>query len=730
MMPRCWCLICVLISFSAALPPDCPVQLLSVQQDGHAELSEEGLTYLQSLRSPLYVVPVLGVYRSGKSFLLNRCMGLKAPYTGGFGVGHTQDTHTRGINVCAEDVEDLGTVVWMDTEGLFASEHALSTYGPKIFSLAMLFSSTVLLNSVKVLNDQFFSFFSEQQQIARVLRHGLLAEGLPEDALLPKNLSLVWVLQQPVGLDERADSQLREQLQAFLGTAGDEARDRVRRDFNHHLHMVPAATNDVRAWAALDQEPEDNLLPRFKDAAQSLKDLVFNLVRSSRPMPADGVVQQMRMYVNLVETDQFNGKLARETVEESELSSRCAEFGRNISAFFKELPKPGLAITVDEARLAAESIGAEAADNFHFAHSWKTRLNSCLASRVADLLRRNAQSLLELWEEKASRLAEDGSCFFLDHLVALRDELLDSHEIVLDDELRDHTVKFATGLQRARLVECLKLRDLLLPLLPWLVWPAISFYISTGVFSGLWQLGVHSFLLVGAYALLKIFQQLPPYFDTEYPVLQARPQLLDAVMMVIPWMPWARLAKCFCLLGFCWSGVKLARALADRWRPAGDQIGGLVNLELKLNVLLKRSEVVLQQGFLAALQETNAHVAHCDAPSARRALLRGLCMLRGASGEDPQLGAMADARMRQRIARLLDDCQVADEADACSNGFCEAWSQRDVVGCAFRADWTTSVRMAVEVVESSHKRSSVARVGRSRTPTEGLSRRRHQVGGS
>ena len=56
-------------------------------------------------------------------------------------------------------------------------------YGSKLFSLALLFGSTVLLNSVKVLNDQFFAFFGEQQQLAAMIKDGLAKEGLPLEAL-------------------------------------------------------------------------------------------------------------------------------------------------------------------------------------------------------------------------------------------------------------------------------------------------------------------------------------------------------------------------------------------------------------------------------------------------------------------------------------------------------------------------------------------------------------------
>jgi len=691
-------LLWVAAGIAAALRPECPVQLLSVEEDGHAfQLQKEGLSYLQRQRSPLYLVPVMGVYRSGKSFTLNRCMGLQAPYASGFGVGHTQDTHTRGIYICAEVVEGLGTVVWMDTEGLFSSEYAQSTYGPKIFSLSVLFSSTVLLNSVKVLNDQFFGFFSEQQQVARVLRHGLVGECLPEGTLLPRNHSLIWILQQPVGTPGPANVQLKTQLDGFLTAPGDEARERVHRDFSHHMHAVPAASHDVRSWGGLDAMSEGELRPDFVDATASLRELVLSQLRYSRPFEADGVAEQMQMFAKLVDTAQFDGKLARKAVEESELSTRCGDFRRSLTDLTEgELPIKGLVTAIQEMRLQAESKATEAVENFHFTQGWKSRLNSCLDARAVEIVQDNDQRLLDLWQRKASQMAENGGCFFLDELVALRGELEKAHDCVLNEELQSRSVKFATSLQRTRLVECMKLKHLLVPFLPWLSWPIISSYIRTGLFSGLWQLGVHSFLVTGAYSILRMFGQLPAYIDLEFALLQAQPQLLDAVMEVMPWIPWVRLTTVFTVMGACWSFMKLARAIADAWRPAGDQIGGMVNLELKLNSLLKRSEALMQQGIMATLQEVNAHASHRDSSSARLALLRGLSMLRGTSGEDPQLSAMADMPLRRRILHLLEDCSTEAEA---SGGFCEAWASRDILGTALRGDWAVTVRMMVEVLE-------------------------------
>lgn len=569
-----WCLLWV-ADFVFGYSSECPVKLVSVSdQSDSFTLVEDGLEYLQRQQSPLYVVPVLGVYRSGKSFLLNRCLGLQAPYTGGFGVGHTQDTHSRGIHVCAEWIEGLGTVVWMDTEGLFSREQANSTYGTKMFSLSMLFSSVVMLNSAKVLNEQFFQFFGEQQSIARVLRQGLIAEGLPESTLLPKNLSTIWIVQQPIHQDHM---KLQTQLHQFLGKLGDETRAKVRSEFRHHLQVIPAAARDTRVWERLDTAPEVQLQPEFLAATSELRELVLRELRNVAPWQAYGVSRLLRMYAELIQTERFSGKLAHEAIQEGELSMHCDSFGREMALFVELLPKKGLSQAVDRVRVNAERNAAEVANNMHFGEGWKMRLGICLDSHAKTLLQRNQELLVELWQQNASRISEEVDCFFLDKLIAVRDEVLKEYACTLSSDLLGRSVTFATALQRARLVECLKLKHILLPTLPWLIWPLAAVYTRSGVFSGLWTLACHSVLSIGIYTFMRMFQQLPPFLDVDHPVLQARPRCLDATLQVLPWMPWAVLGTAISWLGIAWSSFKILRSLSDRWRSAGDQSGGMVN---------------------------------------------------------------------------------------------------------------------------------------------------------
>ena len=57
-------------------------------------LTSEGLDFLKSLTSPISLISVAGLYRTGKSYLLNRVLLNRK---GGFGVGPSINPCTKGI---------------------------------------------------------------------------------------------------------------------------------------------------------------------------------------------------------------------------------------------------------------------------------------------------------------------------------------------------------------------------------------------------------------------------------------------------------------------------------------------------------------------------------------------------------------------------------------------------------------------------------------------------------
>lgn len=57
-------------------------------------LSEEGKAFISKIQGPIAVISVAGMYRTGKSYLLNRMLLNRS---NGFGVGPTVNPCTKGL---------------------------------------------------------------------------------------------------------------------------------------------------------------------------------------------------------------------------------------------------------------------------------------------------------------------------------------------------------------------------------------------------------------------------------------------------------------------------------------------------------------------------------------------------------------------------------------------------------------------------------------------------------
>eukprot|EP00826_Nyctotherus_ovalis_P014179 TRINITY_DN13925_c0_g2_i1.p1 TRINITY_DN13925_c0_g2~~TRINITY_DN13925_c0_g2_i1.p1 ORF type:complete len:340 (-),score=85.66 TRINITY_DN13925_c0_g2_i1:65-1084(-) len=113
------------------------------------------INFLKTLRPPLGIVTVVGMYRTGKSYLLNRVLLNRQK---GFDVGSSVNACTKGLWVWSKSVkgytaggEEVNVVV-VDTEGLGALDTD-SNHDMMIFSLALLLSSFFLYNSVGSIDE-------------------------------------------------------------------------------------------------------------------------------------------------------------------------------------------------------------------------------------------------------------------------------------------------------------------------------------------------------------------------------------------------------------------------------------------------------------------------------------------------------------------------------------------------------------------------------------------------
>ncbi|KAJ8378946.1 hypothetical protein AAFF_G00233110 [Aldrovandia affinis] len=136
----------------------CPVALMESPMclientDGSFSVCPEAIEILMGITQPVVVVAVVGLYRTGKSYLMNKLAGKKQ----GFALGATIQSKTKGIWMWAlpHPTKVGHTLMLLDTEGLGDVEKGDQKNDAWIFALAILLSSTLVYNSRGTIDNQ------------------------------------------------------------------------------------------------------------------------------------------------------------------------------------------------------------------------------------------------------------------------------------------------------------------------------------------------------------------------------------------------------------------------------------------------------------------------------------------------------------------------------------------------------------------------------------------------
>ena len=266
---------------------------LIVFEKGEFHVTPESLDFLRTITGKIAVIAVVGKYRTGKSFLLNRII-LNNRGKVGFGVGPTINPCTKGLWIWSEGVEiDLEgekvTVLIIDSEGLGAFDED-ANHDTRIFLLALLLSSYFIYNSVGSIDESALQNLSLIVNLSKQIQ--VKSGQASVDDISTYFPSFLWILRDfalklidsqgnPISTKEYLEN-------ALMPTKGIsdsvEAKNRIRRLLTSFFNdrdcfALVRPTESEIALQRLDEAEENVFRPEFLEMAQKLRRHIFRRVK-------------------------------------------------------------------------------------------------------------------------------------------------------------------------------------------------------------------------------------------------------------------------------------------------------------------------------------------------------------------------------------------------------------------------------------------------------------------
>lgn len=276
-----------------------PRCLLENTSGKEMKVNESTIELLRNIHDPMVVVAIVGLYRTGKSYLMNKLAGKQS----GFDLGNTVQAQTKGIWIwCIRHPSQADTcLVLLDTEGLGDVEKGDTQNDVLLFTLAALLSSTLVYNSKGTIDQSAMDNIYFVTEIAEKLKITEKSESSEEnDVELAEHFPrFVWAVRDfslelmHDGNPITADQYLEHALTLKKG-AGKKVTDFnlprkcIRRYFPHRRCFVfPPPVGTPEAMSRLEKLSESQLLPMFNERT---KEFCAHILQNSNAKAIGGHV--------------------------------------------------------------------------------------------------------------------------------------------------------------------------------------------------------------------------------------------------------------------------------------------------------------------------------------------------------------------------------------------------------------------------------------------------------
>ncbi|XP_057649978.1 guanylate-binding protein 3-like [Chionomys nivalis] len=251
-------------------------------------VNPEAISILEKISQPLVVVAIVGLYRTGKSYLMNRLAGQNH----GFSLGSTVQSETKGIWMwCVpHPTKPTHTLVLLDTEGLGDIEKGDPKNDSWIFALAVLLSSTFVYNSMNTINHQALEqlhYVTELTQLIRAKASPREDEVKDSSEFVSFFPDFVWTVRDftlELKLDGRvitADEYLENALKLIPGNNPKVQKSNTTRECIRYFFPVRRCfvfdrpTRDKSLLSQIEKVPENELEWNFQVESKKFCSYIF-----------------------------------------------------------------------------------------------------------------------------------------------------------------------------------------------------------------------------------------------------------------------------------------------------------------------------------------------------------------------------------------------------------------------------------------------------------------------
>ncbi|KAI9919952.1 hypothetical protein PsorP6_016033 [Peronosclerospora sorghi] len=296
-----------------------PLPFVLVDDQGAFHINPDASAMLENVHTRLVVVAVAGLYRTGKSFLLNLLVrhatrlcqpeALEQEPDVGFAVGATVNACTKGIWMWGRPIalDDDTSVLFLDTEGLGSVDRE-QTHDTRIFSLSLLLASNFIYNSRGVIDGNAIEDLSLVVNLSKHIQTSSSSGKDTRDGLHEFFPSFLWVVRdftlQLLDNGKRISSKqyLESALQPTGGYSDDAMKkDQIRASLTNFFRQRDCVTlvrpvEDEQKLRNLPQVPYHELRDEFRASFESLLKRLFG---KAKPKTLFGKPLNGAMFVNL-----------------------------------------------------------------------------------------------------------------------------------------------------------------------------------------------------------------------------------------------------------------------------------------------------------------------------------------------------------------------------------------------------------------------------------------------